>query len=494
MSAFWPASKVVWAPRLTLDISVKLANMKKQKPALTQPPAADKNSKATAAASEASRPDPLGEARSEDKAALRPADPAAAAQVKLANMEKQNATRTSSSVANKAEKSASPETEDKASGKTGETASSGGGVPPQPVNPSAKTRDEEPRKRGAAALVLALVALAGVGLVGWQVWELRQAADGMRTTVADRFATAEERSTESLAMAKSTRESVDFLQGRFGAIESRVEKSEGQAAALESMYQEFSRSRSDRALAEVDQAISIAGQQLRLAGNYEAALIALQSAEARLASPEMAHLHDLRKALVADIDAVKAHPRVDVSGLALQLDLLIGRIEELPLAYAVEPKGSPPAVTPEATEPAPENASTAEVWWNNALVSAQRLGAEAWNEMRGMVRLERLDGGNDPALLSPQRGVFLRDNIKLRLMSARLALLASDARTYSSDLKAARALLERYFDTRNDKVIHVLNGFEELENIKIEAEAPSLTRTFSALGMVRAQLSAGAER
>ena len=470
--------------------------MKKQKPALTQPPAADKNNKAAVAAPEDLRPDPTGEIeRSEDNVALRPADPAAAAQAKLANMDKQNATRTPSVSADKVEPPAMAEAEDNRSGKTGETASSGGGgVPPQSTAASATARNEGPRKRGTAALVVALFALAGVGLVGWQVWELRQDAEGMRATVADRFAAADERSTESLAMAKSVRESVDFLQGRFGAIESRVDKSEGQAAALESMYQEFSRSRSDRALAEVDQAISIAGQQLRLAGNYEAALIALQSAEARLASPEMAHLHDLRKALVADIDAVKAHPRVDVSGLALQLDLLIGRIDELPLAYAVEPEGGLSPVSPEAADPVSENASTAEVWWSKALVSAQRLGAEAWNEMRGMVRLERLDGGNDPALLSPQRGTFLRDNVKLRLMSARLALLASDAQIYSNDLNAARALLERYFDLRNDKVIHVLNGLEELESIAIEAEAPSLTRTFSALGMVRAQLSADAER
>lgn len=468
--------------------------MKKQKPALTQPPAADKNSKATMAPSEERRPDQTGGVeRSEENVALRPADPEAAAQAKLANMEKQNATRTSSTPADKVEPSAQSKTEDRRSGQTGETASSGGGVPPHSAA-SVTARKEEPRKRATAALVLALFALAGVGLVGWQMWELRQDAAGMRTTVADRFAAADERSTESLAMAKSVRESVDFLQGRFGAIESRVEKSEGQAAALESMYQEFSRSRSDRALAEVDQAISIAGQQLRLAGNYEAALIALRSAEARLASPEMAHLHDLRKALVADIDAVKAHPRVDVSGLALQLDLLIGHIDDLPLAYAVEPAGSLPPAQPEATDAAPENASTAEVWWDKALDSAQRLGAEAWNEMRGMVRLERLDGGNDPALLSPQRGAFLRDNVKLRLLSARLALLASDARIYSNDLSAARELLERYFDLRDDKVIHVLNRFEELEGIKIEAEAPSLTRTFSALGMVRAQLSADAER
>src|SRR5690606_18208739 len=135
MPAFWPALKVVWAPRLEFDNSVKLANMKKQNPALTQPPAADKIEEAVTAASEDNRPEPPPEA-----------------------------------------------------------APSVGDATPQPATSSGK-KEEAPRKSGKVALLLALLALAGVGFVGWQVWELRQTAEGMRSNVADRLATTDARAS-----------------------------------------------------------------------------------------------------------------------------------------------------------------------------------------------------------------------------------------------------------------------------------------------------------
>jgi uroporphyrin-3 C-methyltransferase len=344
---------------------------------------------------------------------------------------------------------------------------------------------------GRAGLVLALIALIGVGYVGWQVWELHQTGDGVRTQVADRLAAADNRTSEARALARESRESIEALQGRFGALESKVAQTEGQAAALESLYQEFSRSRSERALAEVTQAITIAGQQLRLAGNFEAALIALQSAESLLAAPELGHMQDLRRALLKDIDAVKSHPQVDVSGVAMRIEVLFERIDRLPLAYTVEPQGMPDAMDAEPLEAAPSDASDVEVWWRNALGFARSLTADAWNEVRGMIRLERMDQA-DPVLLAPSQGTFLKENVKIRLLTARLALLASDARTFAADLGHARTLVERFFDGRDAQVRHVLGELDELAGLNLQAETPALTGTFSALGMARERLTGGA--
>lgn len=387
-----------------------------------------------------------------------------------------------------ATKAASDETraEQAATADAAEAASSD--APPPSAPPQAAQQSAS--GGGRAGLVLAVLALIGVGVVGWQLWELRQASSGMRTEIADRLATSDNRAAEARTLAQSARESIESMQGRFGALESKVAETEGQAAALESLYQEFSRSRSERALAEVAQAITIANQQLRLAGNFEAALIALQSAESRLAAPEMGHMQDLRRALLKDIDAVKSHPQVDVSGFAMRLELLFERLGDLPLAYTVEPQGTPPAMDSEPVEPAPAGASEVEVWWRNALGFARELGADAWNEMRAMIRLERMDQA-DPALLAPSQGDFLRENVKLRVLTARLALLAGDARTYAADLKAARELVARFFDPRDARVQHVLSEFDELAAADLQAETPSLTGTFSALSMARERLSAG---
>lgn len=334
---------------------------------------------------------------------------------------------------------------------------------------------------GKLALTLSVLALITAGVVGWQTYELRRGAGDLRGEVAQRLADADARATELRALSRQAQESIAALQGRFGALESKVAASEGQAAALESLYQEFSRTRSDRVLAEVAQAVTIAAQQLRLAGNYEAALIALQSAESRLAAPELGHLHDLRRALMKDIDAVKSHPQIDLSGMSLRLELLFGHIDRLPLAYAVEATDVAPAMDALPEVPPGEGASG---WWSRTLGFAHSLGSDIWNEVRGMIRLERMDRA-DPVLLAPSQGVYLRENVKIRLLTARLALLASDVRTYGTDLSVAREWVERYFDTSDAQVQRVLGELEALAAIDMRAEAPTLTDTFAALGMVR---------
>lgn len=349
------------------------------------------------------------------------------------------------------------------------------------AKPAASPVDAPRKPGGKLALSLSVLALIGVGLIGWQVYELRKGAGDLRGEVAQRLAEADSRATEMRALSRQAQESIATLQGRFGALESKVAATEGQAAALESLYQEFSRTRTDRVLAEVAQAVTIAAQQLRLAGNYEAALIALQSAESRLAAPELGHLHDLRRALMKDIDTVKSHPQIDVAGMSLRLELLFAHIDRLPLAYAVEPIGSAPAMDDLPDVPPGEGDPR---WWNKAFGFLHSLGSDAWNEVRGMIRLERMDRA-DPALLAPAQGVYLRENVKIRLLTARLALLASDVRTYGTDLSMAREWVERYFDTGDVQVQRVLGELEQLVAIDMRADAPTLTDTFAALGMVR---------
>lgn len=424
------------------SVSVKLANMDKQTPALIQPPLKDGAD---------ARPEP-GEPAPEVTAS----------------------------------------TSEPASSEARESSSRTPPPPPPPVSYTGKTDQPPPRgpasTSGKLALAVSVLALIGVGVIGWQVHELRSSSGDLRGEVAERLAAADSQATELRALSRQAQEAIGTLQGRFGAMESKVAAAEGQAAALESLYQEFSRSRSDRVLAEVTQAVTIASQQLRLAGNYEAALIALQSAEARISSPEMGHLHDLRRALMKDIDAVKSHPQIDVAGVALRLELLFGHIDRLALAYAVEPVGAAPAM--DSFEAVPPG-SVEGPWWRKALGFGQQLTADAWNEVRTMIRLERMDSA-DSVLLAPSQGVFLRENVKLRLLTARLALLANDARTYTSDLANARDWLERFFDTRDTQVQRAIEELKALEAIDMRAEAPTLTDTFAALGMVRGR-SAGSE-
>lgn len=351
----------------------------------------------------------------------------------------------------------------------------GGGKPPQaPV-------EQRSGKSGPVALVLALVALIAAAVLGWQVYELRLATGEVRQEVAQRLSGGETAIAEVRALVRQNNEGLGTLQGRFGALESQVGTMEGQAATLELLYRESTRSRGDQVLAELEQAITIAGQQLQLAGNFEAALIALQGAEARLAAPEFGHLQPLRRALVRDIEALKAHPQVDVSGIALRLELVLERVDSLPLAFEV--KLAELAAEREAEI---ERAREEDDMVGRTLGFLRALGADIWSEVKGMVRLERLDNA-DPVLLGPEQSNYLRENVKIRLLTARLALLARDGRTYVTDIERARDWLERYFDGGSDQVRRTLDELGELAATPIRAELPTLTDTFAALRVLQAR-------
>lgn len=358
--------------------------------------------------------------------------------------------------------------------------------PVTPVAP-ANTDNKPPRSRaGAVAVVLALLALAGVGAVGWQVYELHETAREVRQEAAQRIAATDSVAVEARAFANRTSEAFDGMQRRFGAVESRVADMEGQTAALEAVYLAATRSRSDQVLAEVEQAINAAAQQLQMAGNVEAAVIALEGIEARLAQPEFGHFHALRRALVRDLETLRALPRVDVGGIALRLELILERVDKLPLAFETM------LAEREEDSLRIEVAKAQGDGWEWTLGMLKALGADVWNEVKGMIRLERIDSG-DPVLLSPDQTTFLRENIKMRLLTARLALLSRDGKTYAGDVDRAREWMERYFDNSNPQVQQSIKELAELAAVPMRVEMPSLLDTFSALRVVQARGATAAE-
>jgi len=260
------------------------------------------------------------------------------------------------------------------------------------------------------------------------------------------------------------------------------------------MYQEMSRVRDNRLLAEIEQDLAIATQQLQLAGNVEAALIALQGAEARLAKSAQPQFLPLRKLIARDIERLKSLPGADVSGIALKLDAMLASIGSLPLAFEQRPAAPAKAVTTKPTgagkteaakPPAAESAVvppavsalTDTTAWSGLL---RTWLAEVWHEVRQLVRIERIDRP-DPGLLSPRETFFLRENLRLRLLSARLALLARDGRSFQSDLKQADEWLAHYFDTQNGTVQDMQATLRKLIKLDVMREPVELNETLSAL-------------
>jgi uroporphyrin-3 C-methyltransferase len=311
-----------------------------------------------------------------------------------------------------------------------------------------------------------LIAVAALALLGWQWLETRQRLSAVQEELARRLADSDAIAKESRLIARQAQEAQAGLQAKVGVLEAQLAEMQGQQMALEAVYQELSKSSDERLLAEIEQAVSIAAQQLRLAGNVETALIALTGAEARLARAARPQFLGLRKLVGRDIERLKALPSADVSGLAMKLEGIIVAVDGMPLAYERRPRAE--AATPAGSPAEPG-------FW-------QALAADLWLEIRQLVRIERIGSHlADPALLSPSQSFFLRENLKLRLVNARLALLSRDARGFRDDVRQTAAWLERYFDAGAKPVQAALTTLRGLAAVDVGVEAPGLNETLDAL-------------
>ncbi len=313
------------------------------------------------------------------------------------------------------------------------------------------------------------VAIATFALAAWQWGETRSKLADTQQEVARRLNEAASAGKEDRGALRLAQEQTAALQAKVGALEARQAEFQGQSAALQNLYQELSRSRDEATLLEVEQAVNLAAQQLQLTGNVATAVLALQSAEARLARLDRPQFIPLRKALGHDLERLRALPLVDLAGISLKIENIVLSIDKLPLA--VDERPAPAENTRQAGSSQPSPA--APPWW-------QRAGEELWRELRSLVRIQRFDR-DEPVLLAPGQTFFLRENLKLRLLNARLALLSRDAWTFRNEIKVALDWLGRHFDPQEKSVQNAQNSLKQLAASEINIELPNLNESLAAL-------------
>lgn len=349
---------------------------------------------------------------------------------------------------------------------------------PDPATPAAPDTSPPPAVAPIAAAGVAasgalaalrrppvLISAIALLLLGWQWVETRARLSDVREELAKRLSEGDAVAKEARALARQSQEDLRAAEAKLGTLEAKFAEMQGQQLALDAMYQELSRSRDERLLAEIEQAVSIAAQQLQLAGNVEAALIALQGADGRLARAANQRFLGLRKLLARDIVRLKALPAADVPGIALKLETVIVTVDAMPLAYEQRPRQEAAAK--------PSRSPTDLSFW-------QALALDVWNDTKQLVRIERIDRP-DPGLLSPSQSFFLRENLKLRLVNARLALLSRDGRSFREDVRQAHEWLERYFDVRAKPVQAALATLKSLAASDVATEPPTLDDTLNTL-------------
>lgn len=344
------------------------------------------------------------------------------------------------------------------------------------VQPAAKPVTSPAARTGSTLPALALiVALGAAGFTAFQWYQDRGEESVLRSELARRLADMETQNKEAALRVQQAAQALRETEVKVGVLEAKLAESQNQQVALEALYQELSRNRDEWAFADIEQSVLLASQQLQIAANVRTALIGLENVEARLQRMDQPRYNALRRALTRDIERLKALPLVDVYGTGARIDDAIAAIERLPLAMDARARADVPPASPAPAAEVP-------AW--------ERVLREAWRELRQLVRVQSVDV-QDAALLAPEQAFFLRENLKLRLLGARIALLSRDGKSYQDDLQAALSALQRHFDARDISVITTIAALRKLQSAQVQMELPDLQETLEALRKLRVPRAKG---
>ncbi|HVQ26926.1 MAG TPA: uroporphyrinogen-III C-methyltransferase [Planctomycetota bacterium] len=348
-------------------------------------------------------------------------------------------------------------------------------VPPAP---------SQPGLRWMPLLALALVVLSLAALA--MAWNTQQRVRSLERELVQRQQTSQAESTAAHTLARAAEDAARDAAAKVALLEARVAESSLQRTQLEELIQSLSRSRDETVLGDVEAAIRVAIQQSAITGSAEPLVATLKQAEERLARYDQPRLERVRRAVTRDLERVKAVALSDISTLVIRLDEAVRQVDELPLLAAAEPRRAAPPRTSARSVPVPaaSAAAASEPRWSDPITQAWSGFADrAWEEVRGLVRVTRIENP-EAVLAAPEQSFYLRENLKLRLLNARLAVLSRQFDIAQADLRDVQAALDRYFDRSSRRVVA---ASELVRQVAAQARLVTVPRPDETLAALAAQ-------
>lgn len=320
--------------------------------------------------------------------------------------------------------------------------------------------------------VWTMAALAGACILAlWLVWSARERLEVVESALVKRQDAATGQVAEARALASQAESVSRDSATKLALLEARVAETTLQRTQVEDLMQALARSRDENLLADVEAAIRVAVQQSEITGSGQPLASALRQADERLARHALPRVEPVRRAVLQDLERLRGESVADLPTLAIRIDEVIRQVDDLPLLAAIDARRTAPRAAPDAQatdSPAADGAATG----TGASTSAAKtdteasslpgvprwldeglraMTAEVWAEVRDLIRVTRVD--DPPALLlAPDQAYFLRGNLKLRLLNARLALMSRQPDLARADLREAQDMLTRYFDRSSRRV------------------------------------------
>jgi uroporphyrin-3 C-methyltransferase len=351
-----------------------------------------------------------------------------------------------------------------------------------PAPPAPFALPDAPRASRAAHWLAAL-ALAATAIALALAWQTQQRVKSLERELVLRQDASQRDAADARAVARTAHELAQDAAAKSALLEARVADAAMQRSQVEELLSSVARSRDENVVADVETAIRVALQQSAITGSAEPLVITLRQADERLARYNQPRLERVRRAIARDLERTRTLGAVDVASLATRLDEAVRAVDELPLLSVGRAPAAPaPAAAAAADAPAGATAATwrerATAWWQQG---TQHVG----NELRSLVRVTRIEHP-ESVLAAPEQQVFLRENLKLRLLNARLALFARQFDIAQSDLRDAQGVLDRYFDRTSKRVQAAGEALRQVSAQSRQAALPRPDETLAALATAAA--------
>ncbi len=362
------------------------------------------------------------------------------------------------------------------------------------ATPSASSNKPVSKRRSALGIAFAVVLILAAALAA-ALWYQYQILQKTNTDLLSQVQTTASTAIRASEQAQQALSQVQAQAAQIDQLKTSLSESQGLYQNLEQAFQTLTDSGSDLVLInDIGHLVSIADQQLLLGGNVGNAIIALEAAQAQLATANRPTLAPLQQAINGDVDRLRAVSTVDVAQLSARLDELKVLISQAPLLI---PDQAAPNVDTTAREQtsAPQVASSPDSavasggsWWQNSIHTASAWSKNAWDSVRqdlgSFINIRRVQDSS-ALLMSPEQAGQLRENLRLRIMTAQLALMMRQPEVWKSETEALVEALRARYDNQAPSSRQALKLAQQLADTVIQVKVPTVRNSLQTLEALR---------
>lgn len=348
-----------------------------------------------------------------------------------------------------------------------------------------QTEDREPvaprtqtvvKKSGTGLSLLAILIALGVGGAGYyfgqqQVDEFQQKLTALEAqinnkTVVSAPAQEVKFDTTQLAQLESANKAT---QNKIAQVEELINAKSHELVGLQSQINKVSaqanaQQPTDWLFSEADFLLNNALRKLVLDNDVDTAVSLLKLADETLAKVNNSQSAAIRSAINQDLKQLLSVAGVDQNAVMQKLSQLANTVDELPVLD----------VNFGDDQNATKLSDSLSDWAENAEKSATSF-------LNHFIRISPKHGADRKELLAPNQDIYLRENIRLRLQLAIMAVPRQQNELYKQSLEAVASWIRSYFDTNAEATQSFLKSVDELSEVSIYVDVPSQLQSLSML-------------